>query len=107
MNKIAILPLKETKSCKTCELCNGIGNSYNCDETVDCGYLGVIWEKDFINLIHHNCPLIAIDIDELEEAVNEIQSMFNGIRADLDKTYLFYKKMKTIKSTIDKLGGKQ
>ena len=111
MTKIAILPLKEMpkNGCMSCELCgfykfNHIENKL---VELDCKILDKFDVKGLpLDYINPNCPLISIDIQELEEALDVLGSV------DLE-TALFYKKgspaksYKTIKSTIDKLGGKQ
>ena len=86
MNKIAILPLKEMPySCSECEIVD------SCKLT----------PKYLHSMKHPNCALIEIDIDELEEAVNRLMMGFDKFDTTRDNDY------NTIKSTIDKLGGKQ
>ena len=89
MTKIAILPLKEMpKSCSECVIKCYLSskNSDRCDNT------------------HPQCPLISIDIDLLEVAVETVQYEIKALTSlDLYASKHYQK----IKSTIDKLGGKQ
>ena len=93
MNKIAILPLKEMpSSCSECELKGS------------CIYWKELIKSPFTkDNKHPNCPLISIDIDELEDDLENL-----GLINDWDNDPIMYRdSFKTIKSTIDKLGGKQ
>ena len=103
MTKIAMLPLKEIpSSCSECTLSIDYGDTQSC-----CGYNLNISRymypkhKEDKNKRHPNCPLIEISIDELEEVV-EILETSTTMNEHIYKAHL-----NTIKSTIDKLGGKQ
>ena len=91
MNKIAILPLKEMpSSCRKCSIKCCL-DSKNSDR----------WDT-----VHPNCPLISIDIDELEETLKRIKN--NVI--DYKITYEYEQQVQdfnTLKSATSKLGGKQ
>ena len=96
MNKTIIIPLKEMpNSCNKCQLCETtelILDYYN--EIHICSANGKIQIKEryedvndevkfnttlfnFRNQRHPNCPLISINIDELEEAVRIIDGIGN------------------------------
>ena len=99
MNKIAILPLKEMPvSCGRCSLANkrkrlckiSKSNIYN-------ELYNTVFDK-----LHPNCPLISIDIDELESAMRKMEIAFAIMKMEDDNWA-----WNTIKSTIDKLGGNE
>ena len=104
MNKIAILPLKEMpSSCSECEFHTKGYRVRGCQLTKDVVET-VRWKWN--SLIHPNCPLISIDIDELEEALKRIKN--NVI--DYKITYEYEQQVQdfnTLKSATSKLGGKQ
>ena len=118
MTKIAILPLKEIKSCSECPYSWGIWKSesgkyreFECKLFLE-PYWGTLKEKELnghtINDTHAECPLISIDIQELEEAVE--YTIHTGNEWVLNHPNEPYVKItqsnyNTIKSKISKLKG--
>ena len=111
MNKIAILPLKEMpSSCSECSF------SMKTDDvnTIRCRTQQMIKKYGYeparpLDKIAIDCPLISIDIDELEKTVKHL-SYYGSEKIDMAIMNMadantIKKGLDTIKSTIDKLKG--
>ena len=95
MNKIAILPLKEMpKNCLNCIVtCKEFDNKFFIEEN------SIEWYE---HNVLPNCPLISIDIDELEEAIKQQELILDNIGSS---GYKIGSSWKVIKDLIDKLKG--
>ena len=100
MNKVAILSLKELPiKCVSCKYQREVGIGNICillDLDVD---IDIMLDNRSIN-----CPLISIDIDELEE---DFETVIEELQRSTDyfNREKYVKSYNTIKTTIDKLKG--
>lgn len=117
LNKIAILSLKEMpSSCSVCIFEKGYCDLFDDFKCIALRGTLLKVHNDFMTQCHPNCPLISIDTQELEEAMNHLRILYNyELATKEEKEYFDEKEISatdlanyfiTIKDLITKLGVK-
>ena len=100
MNK-SILVIDTPSSCSECKLGFLQNNYLTCIEDD----FGLTSDYDYENEVDTRCPLISIDIDELEEAFKTLENTLSENDGGFNGFYERPDEIQIIKSTIDKLKG--